>query len=241
MLGSDEIERLFISPTASIREATKLLDKGGKGIVLVVDPARRLVGTITDGDLRRAMLAGIDFELPVTTLLERKEPRYRKPFWVPEGTSPDDMIQLMRNQVIRQLPVLDRDGAVVGLVTQDDLLPSTEPVEAVIYAHGDHWKHSLLPIGNRSLLQSVIQRLQHSGIEQVRIFSNGQTDPIESQLRAEVSTSVAASAAPWSSSNGACADEHKSTLQIVITAPILTQVDYRSMIQFHHEHHAEMT
>ena len=60
-----ELARLLVSPNNSIREVIACIDRNAKGIALVVDDEHRLIGTVTDGDIRRAILAGTDLDLPV--------------------------------------------------------------------------------------------------------------------------------------------------------------------------------
>ena len=67
-----DIDSFCVLPESSIREAVACIDLKGEGISLVVDEERRLIGTITDGDIRRAVLAGVDLESPVQLLLYQR-------------------------------------------------------------------------------------------------------------------------------------------------------------------------
>ena len=58
----------LVAPHTSVRDTMLVIDKYAKGIAVVVDDERRLVATITDGDIRRAILAGIDLCVPVMQL-----------------------------------------------------------------------------------------------------------------------------------------------------------------------------
>src|SRR5262245_11842998 len=71
------------SPEQSIREAINCLEKNGKGIVLVTDETRRLIGTITDGDIRRAVLAGVDLGTCLQVLIDRKRNNADCPYPTP--------------------------------------------------------------------------------------------------------------------------------------------------------------
>src|SRR3989344_7367564 len=59
-----DLQKYLVSPGSSIREVMECIDRNTKGISLVVDEDRKLIGTITDGDIRRAILAGTNLELP---------------------------------------------------------------------------------------------------------------------------------------------------------------------------------
>ena len=138
MMTEDDSPFLFIAPTASIREAMACIDRNQRGIVLVVEADRTLLGTITDGDVRRAMLAGLDLESPVSVILERKaNTPYPRPVSAPVTADRETLLQIMRERSVRQIPLLDEAGRVVEVVTQDDLLPAQIlPLQAVIMAGG---------------------------------------------------------------------------------------------------------
>src|ERR1043166_6974278 len=64
-----DLETFFLGPESTIRDAIVQLDRNGKGLVMIVDADRRLIGTATDGDIRRAILANIELSEPVTAIL----------------------------------------------------------------------------------------------------------------------------------------------------------------------------
>ena len=104
------IDPAAISVDASmpIREAMECLNNSAKGIVLVVDGERRLLGTATDGDIRRALLRGAVLDSPV------REAMKENPVVVPENLSAVDLAGLMKANSIRQLPIVDGQGRVLG-------------------------------------------------------------------------------------------------------------------------------
>src|SRR5712675_1451398 len=98
---------LFIGLENSIREAAVALDRSARGIVLVVDEENTLLNTITDGDIRRAMLAGVNLDGPVTELLQRKaESPYRIPVTAPADTERSLLLKIMQERKVRQIPLL---------------------------------------------------------------------------------------------------------------------------------------
>lgn len=91
-----DVTQLFVSPTSLIREAVARIDESSTGIALVVDSDRRLLGTITDGDVRRALLAGVGLEHSVQLLVNTKpEPAPRVPTTAPMGTAQAALLELM--------------------------------------------------------------------------------------------------------------------------------------------------
>jgi len=79
-MNEQDLRAIRIAPSDSIRQAIICIDQNSRGIALVTELGGQLLGTISDGDIRRAMLAGLDLESPVSVILERKkESPYPKP------------------------------------------------------------------------------------------------------------------------------------------------------------------
>lgn len=109
-------DKVLIPPGASIHDAIEAIDRGSLQICLVVDTERRLLGTVTDGDIRRAILAGMDMGAPAEGIM------YRTPHVGREGDAKETLLARMAAEKIRQIPLLDGEGRVVGLAYIDDLL-----------------------------------------------------------------------------------------------------------------------
>ena len=109
-------QRSLISPTEEIGKAIKKLDTSAMQILLVVDEARNLLGTITDGDVRRALLNGFRFQDCVKDIM------HQKPVIVSEKTDLPRTLELMRSHKLRQLPITNNIGSVVGLHVWDELI-----------------------------------------------------------------------------------------------------------------------
>src|SRR5665811_1452254 len=97
-----DIEKLCVRPDETVRKAIKHIDDGQCGIVLVVDGERRLIGTITDGDIRRALLAHQDIDGRVDAFLAIKV-NSALPVTAPVGTDPAVLLAWMTSQLFRQI------------------------------------------------------------------------------------------------------------------------------------------
>lgn len=110
-----ELQRVIIHQGLSLRELLARMDQGGAEILLLVDESGRLVRTITDGDLRRLLLAGtaleeVQFELPEKT-----------PITAQEGADREQVLDLMRQNDVNHIPVLDDCGCPIELLRARDL------------------------------------------------------------------------------------------------------------------------
>ena len=137
--------------------AMRIIDKGAAQIGLVVDQERHLLGTLTDGDIRRGLLSGASLESKVADLMNTK---YRSVDSKEDKTS---ILEMMRRDVLRQIPVIDRERKVVALLTLEELInPPSLNNAAVIMAGGqgkrlrpytNNCPKPMLEIGGRPMLE----------------------------------------------------------------------------------------
>src|SRR5438045_3281250 len=101
---------------SSLHQAIRNLDESALQIALVVPPDGTLAGTLTDGDIRRGLLRGLDLQSIVDTII------YRDPLVVPPQLSRETVLQVMQANRVRQLPVVDGNRQVLGLHLLDELM-----------------------------------------------------------------------------------------------------------------------
>lgn len=232
------------------------IDKNAKEIALVVDSRFRLMGTVTDGDIRRAILSGMNLDLSVKVLLERKQTSpYAKPITAEIGTPENKLIELMNHYSVRHIPLLDKEGRVVDLTLLSDLIKEQGlPITAVVMA-GGYGKRlrpltkkvpkPLLRIGKKTILEFIFKQLERSGIHNIKIstfyqrrkiknhFGNGK--PFGSKLQYLTENRPLGTA-------GALSQMKNSKEPIlVVNGDILTKLNFRAMLNFHREHKADMT
>jgi dTDP-glucose pyrophosphorylase/CBS domain-containing protein len=252
----EDLSAFCVKPGTSLREAVAAIDKNLRGIAMVVDEDRRLIGTITDGDVRRAMLAGRTLDTSVDDILAQKRTsKYPQPVTATVETDALTLLQVMHDLVIRQIPLLDEEGRLADLVTMEDLLPEeTMPLQAVIMAGGfgtrllpltQDTPKPMLPVGDKPLMELIIAQLRQSGIHRVNVSTHFQRDKIKSHFGNGENFGVAISyvdeARPLGTAGALSLMAAPTEPLLVINGDILTDVPFRAMLQFHKEHRAEMT
>jgi len=251
-----DLEPFLVGPDTTIREAIARIDRSAKGIILVVDGRRCLIGTVTDGDIRRKILEGVDMERTVEDLLLRaSDSPYSRPVTISKGKGKGEALSLMRSKSIRHLPVLDDDGKVIDLLVLDDLIP-TEPLalRAVIMAGGkgirlrpltEDTPKPLLPVGDRPLLEHTIEQLKNSGISSVNISTHYRSEKIIEHFGDGREFGVEINYVPEDQPLGTAGAlglmDEVTEPSLVINGDILTRVDYRAMLKFHQEQGADLT
>ena len=251
-----ELQRFLVSPETTISEVIACIDRNAKGIALVVDGERRLIGTITDGDIRRAIMVGTDLGLPARVMLEKRSTTiYPQPITAPAGTPDAELVKLMNKHVIRQIPLIDGEGRVADVALLSDLVKNYElPLQAVIMAGGfgkrlrpytDKTPKPMLPVGDRPLLEVIIGQLQQAGIRRVNVTTHYKGDAISEHFGDGSDFGVAISYVeeqqPLGTAGALSLLETSDEPLLVVNGDILSNVDYPAMLDFHRQYLAEMT
>lgn len=244
----------LIGAEQSIRDAVAAIDRYAKGIALVTDADRRLLATVTDGDVRRAMLAGVALDASIAELLALRSPDYPAPTVARLETSPAELISLMRARRVRQVPMLDADGRVAAVTVLDDLVDADGPaLRAVVMAGGygrrlapltDTTPKPMLPVGDRPLLERIVEQLRDAGIRHLNVTTHYLADVISDHFGDGrdfgVEIEYVSEQEPLGTAGALGLVESGGTL-LVLNADLLTRVDFRAMHHFHQEHDAAMT
>lgn len=255
-ITTPDLSSLFLSPEDSIREVLEGLDHTKRGIALVVDSEQCLLGTITEGDMRRAILARVDLNEPARLLLKRKKgTRWETPVTAPVGISPTDLLQLMREERLRHIPLVDRQGRVMDLVRLDDLVPEEIlPLQAVVMAGGfgtrlrpltEDLPKPMLPMKGRPLMERIIKQLREAGIRQVNVTTHHKPEKIIDYFGDGRSLGVELNYVnedrPLGTVGALGLMKAPQEPVLVINGDILTQMNFRAMLAYHQEHKADLT
>lgn len=157
----------LLTASATIQDAIRNLNEVAIKISLVVDTENKLVGTISDGDIRRGLLRGLTLSSPITSVI------HVNPFVVPPNMGLDTVKQLMVANKIQQIPVVDDDRRVVGVHLWDQInTPQTRSTAMVIMAggkgtrlrpHTEHCPKPMLLVGDKPILEHIIDRATSQG------------------------------------------------------------------------------
>ena len=167
----------------TIKDAAELLTLSSMRIVLVVDDENRLLGTVTDGDIRRAIARGYSMESNVREIMQKE------PTTVVQSEERWKIIQKMRAGDLLHLPVLDTDGKVVDLEIVQDFVFSAKRSNPVLLMAGGFGKRlypltqdvpkSLLRVGKKPILETILEQLIDAGFSKYFISVHYKSEQVE--------------------------------------------------------------
>jgi dTDP-glucose pyrophosphorylase len=251
------ISELQVLANSPIREVVAAIDRSRRlGLALVVDHNGKLVNTLTDGDVRRGILAGLTIDLPANLLLEIK---LRTPHPLPvvasHTSSRDEREILMRANAIRQLPVLDDYGRVQSVELIEELLGSGRlPLNAVVMAGGfgkrlhpltETTPKPLLPVGGRPVMELLVEKLQRSGIHDLHVTTHYRSEQIVAHFgngsEFGVNINYLNEDNPLGTAGALSLMAKPENDVLVVNADIVTQVNFVAMFDYHRSHNSAMT
>lgn len=175
----------IVGPTHSLMKGMKVLDSGGLEIALVVE-GHRLVGLMTDGDLRRALIDGLGFDSPVAKAMQTQFT------WVPPETDRAEVLDIMKARGFKQIPVLAPGMDLIGLHTLDDLLGTTPRENVALILCGGfgtrlHPITATIPkpmihVAGRPILERIVLHLVGSGFRKIFLATHYLGEMIESHF-----------------------------------------------------------
>lgn len=181
-----DVDDFMVYEDATLRQVMAALDLHGHKAAVLVTEGRRLTGLMTDGDVRRALLAGASLDDPAVPYASTD------PTVVRHGAHRGHVLDLMRGLHIEQIPVVDEAGCVVGLQTLWDVVGTPVlPNAAVVMAGGrgsrlgaltQKTPKPLMRVAGRPILEWIVLNLVSSGIREVYVSVNYLADQIESHL-----------------------------------------------------------
>ena len=251
MINNKNIWREAILPESStIGQVISNLDQVAIKIVLVVDKAQKLVGTISDGDVRRGLLKGFDLNSPIASLVNRNA------LVAPPEMSRDMVMQLMAANKIHQIPVVDGQQQVVGLHLWDKISTSpARPNSMVIMAGGKGTR--LLPltqdcpkpmvlVAGKPMLEHIIERAKLEGFHHFVLAIHHLGHIIESYFgsgeQLGVTIDYIREQSPLGTAGALGLLNPRPDAPFVVTnGDVITDIRYGELLDFHNHYQASAT
>jgi len=242
-------KNISVSEKNTLLEVMQIIDKGTKQIALVVDDNNHLIGTVTDGDIRRALLKGFKLDSLITSCINTN------PMTGLEGENPNIWQRLMQKNSLRILPILTSQGCVTQISQLEFPLESVKENQIIIMAGGLGSRlhpltlknpKPLLEIGNRPILETIIKNFTEQGFYKFSLSINYQGHKIKDFFRNGEKFNSQINYLEEKQRLGTAGalsllKEKPQYPFIVMNGDILTKVDFNRLLEFHQQKNNALT
>jgi dTDP-glucose pyrophosphorylase len=242
--------KTLLPADAFLQDAIRNLDESALQIILVVSADGSLVGTITDGDIRRGLLRGLDMNSPIDSII------HRAAMVVPPQMSREMVLHLMQANVLNALPVVDESRHVMGLHLLKELLtPKQRPNLMVIMAggqgtrlrpHTESCPKPMLLVGGKPMLEHIIERAKAEGFQNFVLAIHYLGHMIEEYFgdgsRWQVGIDYLREESPLGTAGAiSLLNPRPESPFVVSNGDVLTDIRYGELLDFHCRHDAAAT
>lgn len=237
-------KKCLVQKADPIIDTLKIIDTAELQIALVVDNEGRLLGTVTDGDVRRAIIRGVNLHDAVYTIMNSN------PASVRCGQSKEAILSLMKERGIRQVPVVGEDKCVLGLESLSELLSSSKHDNWVVLMAGglgrrlspmtDSCPKPMLRVGDQPLIETIIEGFSGNGFQKFFISINYKGEMIKDYFGDGSSRGVEIKYLEESEQLGTAGSlsllpSLPERPVLVMNGDLLTKLNFQRLIDFHCE------
>ena len=248
-----DIIHCLVIEDGDIRRVISAIDKGGLRIALIVNNAGKLLGTISDGDIRRGLLKGLSLDSSLSEIINKSCLKANV------LTNKNQILKMMRENAISQIPVVNENDEFIGLEISEDLLPNSSkfliPNYALLMAGGrgrrlspktDNCPKPLLPINEKPILEIILEQCIQSGIRNFYISVHYLAEKIISYFgdgsKWDVNIKYLQEETPLGTAGALKLlplDFDKSIL--LINGDVLTKINFQNLLKYHAVNSADVT
>ncbi|MFD1020656.1 nucleotidyltransferase family protein [Thalassobacillus hwangdonensis] len=243
-----EIDKLFLPPDTSLRKTLEMIDASAMQIALVVNDKKQLLGTVTDGDIRRGIIQGHSLDLPVEKVMNRN------PITASIKEDKTKLLKMMGEKRIHHIPLLDDERRVVGVETLHGRIQRKDNI-VVLMAGGlgtrlrpltDDCPKPMLPVGGKPLLETMIERLTDLGYHRFYVMVNYLSSQVIDYFGDGADRGISINYIKENKRLGTAGalsliEEAIHLPIIVMNGDILTKVDFNQLVDFHTEGGSDAT
>lgn len=235
-----------ISPDASLIECMRSMEITGTRIALAVDAELKLIGTVSDGDVRKALVKGYPLDSSIATHINRNC------FHVLPTVPRVEVLDIMQARRFEQVPIVDEQGKVIGLHLLHDILGNiARPNWAVVMAGGkgmrlrpltENIPKPMIRIAGRPLLERIILHLVSHGIRRIFLSVNHLAPMIEDYFKdgSKYGTKIEYLREDDPLGSGGAISllpEIPEHPLLVMNGDLIVDTNFADMIEFHNQNH----
>lgn len=244
-------KKILIDRKTTVLGSLKVITDGKVQIALVVDEDNKLIGTVTDGDIRQGLLKGLSLDEAVEKIMNPDPIKA-----IDSANDKDKLISLMLDHHIRQIPIIDKTGKVIGLETLDELLQVQERQNLVVIMSGgagtrlqpltNHVPKPMLLMGGKPLLEINIEKFRAQGFRRFCLAVGYKAEVIKDYFKDgskwDISIDYIHEERPLGTAGALAWLAHQETLPLmVVNGDLLTTTRFDNLLDFHSDSMVDCT
>ena len=238
------IQNLKITKNYSLREALKIISDGAIKIALIVDKSNKLLGTLTDGDIRRGLLKGLSIDSSVKNVMSSN------PTTVTKNNTNEEILKIALEKGLYQLPVVDKNKKILEIRLIDELIKPKEKNNKVILMVGGNGKRlmpltknnpkPMLNVGGKPILLDIVHKFSKHGYKNIIMCTYYKSNIIQNFFEDGSRFGVKIKYIKEEKKMGTAGalsliKEKLKEPFFVMNGDLLTNIDFNQMLNFHHE------
>ncbi len=178
---------ILLKPTSTIKEALQIIDSGAMKIALVADEDEKLIGTLSDGDIRRGLLNNLSLDDSIESVI------FKTPTVCNVEDTKEHILEVAIERKLYQVPIVDNEGRLVGIEEIDELLKPTVKTNRVVLMVGglgtrlrpltEHIPKPMLKVGNKPILETIILNFKKYGFTNIILSVSYKSEIIEEYFK----------------------------------------------------------
>lgn len=237
-------KKISLKSESSIRNAMQVLDETGLRIILVADSKDRLLGTVTDGDIRRGFLKGVSINSEVTCVMNKN------PVCAHSSYSSEKIYSIMERTGMLCIPVLEDDKTIIGFETINRIDEANDETSVVLMAGGfgkrmmpltKNLPKPMLPLNNKPIIHHIIDQLKICNFKNFFITTHYKSNMIIDYLHQinnlDVNIQFVEEERPLGTAGSLSLLKGKINSDfIVINSDLLIKINFSNFLSFHKNH-----
>jgi dTDP-glucose pyrophosphorylase/predicted transcriptional regulator len=244
-------KKTILKQTDIMRSAIEVLNNEALRIVIVVDDERRMVGTVTDGDIRRGLVKHQSLDISLIDVMCKESTV------AVADESRDAVLAKMKKLDLLQIPVLDKERRVVGLEMLQDLLNTARHDNPVFLMAGgfgkrlrpltNHVPKPLLKVGTKPILETILDQFISAGFHDFYISTHYKAEMVREHFRDgsdwDVSIKYIHEEEPLGTAGalGLLPKDLTKLPILMMNCDLLTKIDFEQLLEFHLDQDCDAT
>jgi len=241
---SQQWQNILITAKMTVQETIAVIDKGALQLALVVDKDIKLLGVVTDGDIRRGLLNHKPLDCAIDEIMNKS------PLVAEKGTSKARILSLMTRKGLKAIPLI-QEGILVGLETLQKIVSRSHHDNPVFLMAGgfgkrlkpltDNCPKPLLKLGGKPILETILDNFIASGFNNFYISTHYIPEKIQSYFgdgsKWGVNIKYIYEESPLGTGGalGLLPDDLPDLPLIMMNGDLLTKVDLEYLLAYHNE------